>query len=92
MRARPKRAWTLRGALRHAARGGPVSGKALERLLGHYVVEALNQRPALSVLRASYVFIRDCYWTPRPLWDSVCRELLVCSSLVPLLSSNFGRP
>jgi len=92
VRARPKRAWTLRGALRHAARGGRISGKALERLLGHYVVEGLNQRPALSVLRASYVFIRDCYWTPRPLWDSVCRELLVCASLVPLFSGNFGRP
>ncbi|CAK0885505.1 unnamed protein product, partial [Prorocentrum cordatum] len=71
---------------------GSISGKTLERLLGHYVVEALNQRPALSVLRASYAFTRDCYWTPRPLWGSVCRELLVCSSLVPLLSGNFGRP
>ncbi|CAK0890713.1 unnamed protein product, partial [Prorocentrum cordatum] len=73
-------------------RGGSISGKTLERLLGHYVVEALNQRPALSVLRASYVFIRDCYWTPRPLWDPVCRELLVCSSQAPLPSGNFGRP
>ncbi|CAK0849368.1 unnamed protein product [Prorocentrum cordatum] len=92
VRARPKRAWTLRGAHRHAALGGAISGKVLERLLGHYVVEGLNQRPALSVLRASYVFIRDCCWTPRPLWDSVCRELLVRSSLVPLLSGSFGRP
>ncbi|CAK0829896.1 unnamed protein product [Prorocentrum cordatum] len=60
-----------------------VRARVLERLLGHYVVEGLSQRPALSVLRASDVFIRDCYWTPRPLWDSVCREILVCSSLVP---------
>ncbi|CAK0801915.1 unnamed protein product, partial [Prorocentrum cordatum] len=61
-------------------------------LLGHYVVEGLNQRPALSVSRASYVFIRDCYWTPRPPWDSACWELLVCASLASLLSGNFGRP
>ncbi|CAK0845583.1 unnamed protein product, partial [Prorocentrum cordatum] len=92
VRARAKQAWTLRGALRHAARGGPISGKTLGRLLGHYVIEALSQRPALSVLRASYVFIRDCCWTPRPLWGSVCRELVACSSRAPLLSGNFGRP
>ncbi|CAK0893133.1 unnamed protein product [Prorocentrum cordatum] len=28
----------------------------------------------------------------RPLWDYVSRELLVCASLAPLLSGNFGRP
>eukprot|EP00959_Pyramimonas_sp_CCMP1952_P007730 161384-Pyramimonas_sp.AAC.1 len=62
----------MRGALRHNAQGGRVSGRALECLLGHCVVEALNLwlRLAPSVLRASYVFTRGCCEAPRPPWDS----------------------
>eukprot|EP00972_Heterocapsa_arctica_P002595 380804-Heterocapsa_arctica.AAC.1 len=46
--ARGEKAWTLRGALRHGASGIAMTGRQLEVLIGHYVVEALYTRPALS--------------------------------------------
>eukprot|EP00972_Heterocapsa_arctica_P049344 7263173-Heterocapsa_arctica.AAC.1 len=48
VRPRGEKAWTFRGALRHAASGSAMTGRQLEVLIGHYVVEALYTRPALS--------------------------------------------
>ena len=57
IRPRPKRAWTLRAALLEVAAGHWVSGRQLERLMGHYVVESLHDRSGLSVPRAISTFI-----------------------------------
>ena len=92
IRPRPERVWTLRGALRAVASGEKVTGKTLEKLMGHYVVEALDQREALSVPRAVYTFIKDSYWTSQRVWESVARELYVCAGFLPLIKGDFGRP
>ena len=52
VRPKPERAWRLAQAMRAVARGFPVSGREFERLLGHFVFEALFQRPLLAIMRA----------------------------------------
>ena len=91
VRGRPDRVWALRGALRYIAAGHPVSGRTLERLLGHFIVEALHQREALSILKSVYVFVREHYWVPKPVYRSVAHELMVAAGLLPVLSGNLGR-
>eukprot|EP00972_Heterocapsa_arctica_P103851 15304419-Heterocapsa_arctica.AAC.1 len=69
-----------------------MKARELEVLIGHYVVEALYARPALSAFRAACTFITDSHWTPQNVWDSVRRELQVAASLLPLIRGDFSRP
>jgi hypothetical protein len=54
VRPRGERSWTPRGAILYASRESSVmSGQQLEKLLGHFVVDALHSRLALSIFRAA---------------------------------------
>ena len=51
----------LRGSLRRIIAGRPISGRDMERVLGHLTFSLLLCRPLLSVLSCVYVFIVQSY-------------------------------
>jgi hypothetical protein len=55
---RDKKMWTLRSALLWAASGVRLSGRQVEKLVGHFIHQARFVRPALSIFRATYSFVR----------------------------------
>ena len=64
--AKLDRAWALKQSLLWLACGQWVTGKQIERIIGHYVVGAFYERLGLSVFRAVYTFIRGSYVHPPP--------------------------
>ena len=86
--SKPEKLWRLRRAFNWLASGAPVSGRQVEVLLGHFVVESLHHRPLLSVPRALYAFIRDSYFDRVPLWDSAAREAPIVAALLPPRTSD----
>ena len=71
VRPKPLRAWTLAQALRGAARARFLSGRQLQKLVGHFVSQVLVARPALSIFRACYTFIQETPFTFVRPWHSV---------------------
>jgi len=74
------------------SRGEPEAlGKQLERLIGHLVSLSLVTRPALSIFRAAYSFIRDTYAIPVAPWDSIKQELFIAAAILPVPSAPLSR-
>ena len=67
-----------------------VTGKMVERLLGHLTNRFLLMRPMLSVLCHAYQFARANYMRKTVLWPSVREELKICYGLLPLTRSAIG--
>ncbi len=84
--------WVLKHALLWASRTSRVSGRQVEVLVWHFIQHGLYARSALSVFRATYDFIRDCYWTPARPWARVRYELRLAVSIRPLLGADMSRP
>ena len=61
--------------LRVASRRWPLSGKQVERLLGHCTFACMGRRCLLSIFCSSYTFVRASYLKPVRVWRSVCKEL-----------------
>ena len=85
------RIWRLRLGIQHALKISRMSGKQLERLVGHITWAMLLRRESLSILSSVYAFTHAFYNSPQPLWNSVRRELRQVAALLPLLVSNFGQ-
>jgi hypothetical protein len=88
------RFWKVALAVRWALRAGSrLSGKELERLVGHLVPILCLRRECLSLLHAAYVFIKTAPLARRVfLWPSVRRELQLILALLPLGVAELGRP
>lgn len=86
LRSEGRRVWRLRFAIHWALRVGEISGRDLERLIGHAVFMALCRRKSLAILGSVYSFVaaEPTEW-PRRLWCSVRRELDMLDALLPLL-------
>lgn len=81
-----RRVWRLRFAIRWALRVGEISGRDLERLIGHAVFVALCRRESLAILGSVYAFVAaEPSERPRRLWCSVRRELDMLDALLPFL-------
>ncbi|CAK0801028.1 unnamed protein product, partial [Prorocentrum cordatum] len=83
-RVTEKRRWRIDGAFRWALRRRRLSGKQLERLVGHAAFVGLLDRTALSVFNACYAFIHrhgDSMAVMRP---TVRQELQAFIGLLPL--------
>ena len=65
-----ERRWRLQFATGAFLRRRLVSGRELEVLIGHFTHAMLINRPALSVFRSTYDFVRRHYHTPSRLWPS----------------------
>ena len=83
--AKPVRRWKLRLALRWLASRPVVSGKQVERALGHAVFVLMAARPLLSIFRRAYDFVGQRYQTPTKLWKSVAEEFEAAAALMPTL-------
>ena len=75
---------TLIAACEWFTPGRMVSGKSVEKMLGHFCHEALYNRSTMGIFKAAYIFVRDSYNFKSPLWSSVSREFLIAAGLLPL--------
>ena len=86
------RVWRLIAAIRFLLDRGTCSGKQLEKVLGHATFIALGRREALAVFGESYSFVRTHYEQNHRIWPSVRRELMIWTSIAPLLWRDLGIP
>ena len=80
--------WCLKKLLEWVAHGAPITGETLKKIVGHVVFASLFRRPLLSVLRATYSFIRDSRVEKVSAWPPLRYEMWMAASLLPLASAN----
>ena len=88
---KPARAWRLRQAFMCLSRGPVVTGRLIEKILGHYIAGGMHRREYLSVPRALYDVIRAAYVVPARLWESCRAEAYIAGSIMPLCYNDFRR-
>ena len=86
--ATARRRTRLRLALLWCSRRPRITGRELERLVGHCIFVLLTYRASLSVLRHVYDFIRDSYDRPQRLWISVAEECRHLAGFMPLVCAD----
>ncbi|CAK0792456.1 unnamed protein product, partial [Prorocentrum cordatum] len=92
-RPSPVKARRLRQVCRRVGRQRPwLSGRQLERLLGHATFQFLGHRPLLSVFRSCCTFVQCHYLLPRRLWRTAAEELRAAAALLPFARANMRRP
>ena len=69
-----------------------ITGRQLAKVIGHYVSAVHIFRSLLSMPRASYVFIVQCWNKRCRLWPSVSLEMAWISHLVGSSSFNLALP
>jgi hypothetical protein len=84
-RVTEKRRWRSDGAFRWALRRRRLSGKQLERLVGHATFVSLLDRTALSVFNACYAFMHRHGENMAVVWPTVRLELQAFIGLLPLV-------
>ncbi|CAK0825193.1 unnamed protein product [Prorocentrum cordatum] len=85
--------WRLKFSLDFAlAPGRLVTGRELERLMGHITAAVMLQRHMLSLFHAIYEFCRRSRDKRQPLWSSVKRELAWFRALLPCVTVSLSRP
>lgn len=88
----PKRLWKVMAAIKQVLVSGSISGRQLEKIVGHAAFICLGRRESLSVFGETYTFIQRCYHRPKRVWKSVRRELQIFSSIAPLLWRDLSIP
>ena len=68
-----------------------MTGKQVQKLLGHFVADSMHRREALSCMRALYQFVEDCDWEPTRLLDSCREECYMIAGALPLRYSDFSK-
>ena len=69
-----------------------VSGKAVEKLLGHCTHFCMLRRELLSMFRTLYDFMQHSYHKRSRLWESCAKEARWASHLLKLCVANLRRP
>ncbi len=93
LQPKAKRFGRLRYALDHAlARGTLVTGRGMERLLGHAGAMLCVRRELLAIIEKCYVYVQRPYGRRQPLWPSVRRELSWLRALLPVAVADMRRP
>lgn len=87
-----KRLWKVRLAIQEILKRGSISGRQLERVVGHMSFISMGRREGLSILGDTYTFIRRFYTVQHKLWRSVRRELAVWYGISPLLWKDLRAP
>ena len=87
----PERVHKVRLALDWLARQPWVTGKQVERLIGHCVHFMLLRGELLSIFRAMYDFVQKSYLQKRPLFASAAREAKWASALLGLCSVDLRK-
>ena len=86
------RFWRLKRALEYALSVKRLPGRIWEVILGHCTSLGLQERGCLSTFFTIYSFIRKCYYTSEPLWDSARKELVCFFGLMCFLQSSWRLP
>ncbi len=73
------------------ARRPRITGRELERLVGHGVFLSLLNRSSLSIFCHVHNFIGDSYDIRTRLWSSVADECWLFAALLPLISADLSR-
>ena len=89
--AKPERRWKLRATLCWLSQRPYVTGRQLERGIGHSVCVLMLRRPLLSIFRTVYALIQQHYDTPRRLWKSAAKECAAASALIPFAYADLRR-
>jgi len=88
-----ERRWRLVKVMRWLGSRPLVSGKHLERAIGHATFVLMLRRPLLAVFRAVYHFIQNQpYHTPTRLSAEAARECRAAAALIPFASASLRRP
>ena len=87
-----QRLWRLTQALRACHSGRYMSGRDMERLVGHLTFVLLLSRLSLSLLDHVYVFMRHAGTHRIRIWPCVVFELWRVRALLPFISSNLRLP
>ena len=91
IRMSPKRFWRIRYAIEWVLSREKVSGKTIERIIGHITFASLLERCTLSVPHTIYKFIQKYYYTEGRLWKSVREELQALRGLLPTMRARLTR-
>ena len=79
-------------AFRWLSRRPRITGKAVEKLLGHAVHFMMLKRELLSCFRSLYDFVQAKYVSRTRLWQSTAREAAWASHLLLVCHANLRRP
>ena len=88
----PHRVWRVRLAMQRLLQLGSITGRQLEKVVGHATFICLGRRESLSVFGETYTFIHRHYHSPHKLWKSVRRELQIFCSICPLIWRDLSMP
>ena len=86
------RVWRVKLSIDRLLQLGRISGRQLEKVIGHASFICLGRREGLSVFGETYTFIHRHYWSPHRIWSSVRRELRIFSGILPLLWRDLASP
>ena len=88
-----ERKWKLIKVLRWLGSAPLVSGKQMERAIGHATFVLMLRRPLLSILRDVYMFIQNRpYHLPTRLPAEAARECRAAAALVPFAVADLRPP
>ena len=86
------RVWRIRLAMERIVQTGVVTGRQLEKVIGHACFVSLGRRESLSIFGETYTFIQRFYYQPHRLWKSVRRELQIFIGVCPLIWRDLSIP
>lgn len=92
LRPLPHRVWRLRLAMQKILTTGRISGKQLEKVVGHASFIMLGRREALAIFGETYTYIQRRYHYPHRIWKSVRRELQIFNGICPLIWRDLAQP
>lgn len=84
--------WRINGALNWlVSERRRVSGREVEKLLGHLTCMMMLRRELICLMGALYEFVRASYDKRQPLWGSCVAELRWIKGLLPTFASSMRR-
>ena len=89
---KPAKAQKVRQALLWLSRRPRVSGRHIERVVGHCIHFCMLRRELLSVFRAVYDFKVVAYEKRQRLWKSAAHECLCMAALLDVCFADLRRP
>ena len=88
----PSKVGKVIAMLRCLASGPRVSGKMVEKLIGHCVHFMMLRCELLSMFRSMYQFVQDCYQSRRRLWPPARSEAKWAADLLAVSFADLKRP
>ena len=79
-------------ALSWPSKGPKISGKFVEKIIGHCIHSMMLRRELLAIFRSLYQFVHDNYWHRRRLWPWARSEANWAASLLAVPFADLRRP